>query len=1064
MNRRLLPMAAVLSLLLLTARPAMAADVAGSQAVQQQQTITGTVVDDMGEPVIGATVLIEGGNAAQGTITDFDGVFKLNVKPGTKITISYIGYVSQTLAAADGMTVQLKPDAVMLQGVEVVAYGVQKKVTVTGALSSVKGEDLVRTPVSSVNNVLAGQLTGVTTVQYSGEPGSDAATIFVRGQGTWNDSSPLIQVDGVERSMSDIDPEEIESITVLKDASATAVFGVRGANGVVLITTKRGEEGKAKIDVTTSFSALAPTKMVEQASSYDYARFYNQMQLNDFDASSGTTFTPMFSDAVLEKFRTGSDPIRFPSTKWAEYAMKDVTLQTKHNVNISGGTKSMRYFISAGLMTQGGLFKEFNQDYDYGYQYNRFNYRANLDLDVTKTTTISFNVAGNVSNADKPNTGQGSSGLIMTMYQATPFSSPGIIDGKFVSTNTDYSDGVTLPFIGGNGLNYFGNGGVNDVAAVNGGHISTNINKLQMDLQLQQKLDFITQGLTFKIKGSYNSQFNVYKEGTATKATYYPVIQEDGTIAYRKQGENGMQDYRESTSKARDWYFETSLGYNRTFGEHTVGALLLYNQSKTYYPSTYSDVPRGYVGLVGRVTYDYKSRYMAEFNIGYNGSENFHPDRRFGTFPAGSVGWIISEEKFFKPISKIVTFLKLRASWGLVGNDRIGGNRFMYMPDPYVVSNNQYLVRDGKGYNFGIDNATLFMGAYEQSKNNPDVSWEKAFKQDYGFDMNFLGDRLRATFDYYREHRTNILLQDFTAPSYIGFSSLPYANLGVVDSWGWELSLKWNDKIGDNFRYWVNVNLSHNQNKVIEKKEYPQSNEYQYEKGHRLGARNMYQFFRFYDADTPRLYEETFGKPFPDQLVELKDGDAVFVDLDGDGKITPNDKTLGLGYTDDPQYIAGLNMGCTYKDLEFSMQWTGAWKVSRMIEDMFRIPFKSRTGMSDGGLLQYHVDNTWDPANPGQDYEYPRATWTNGQTNNYQDCALYEKDAKYLRLKTITVAYNLHFPFLKRLGMNRMQVALSGYNLLTFTPFLWGAPETKTSSSPSYPLQKTYTLSLKFSF
>ncbi|MBR1505810.1 MAG: TonB-dependent receptor [Prevotella sp.] len=1064
MNRRLLPMAAVLSLLLLTARPAMAADVAGSQAVQQQQTITGTVVDDMGEPVIGATVLIEGGNAAQGTITDFDGVFKLNVKPGTKITISYIGYVSQTLAAADGMTVQLKPDAVMLQGVEVVAYGVQKKVTVTGALSSVKGEDLVRTPVSSVNNVLAGQLTGVTTVQYSGEPGSDAATIFVRGQGTWNDSSPLIQVDGVERSMSDIDPEEIESITVLKDASATAVFGVRGANGVVLITTKRGEEGKAKIDVTTSFSAVTPTKMVEQASSYDYARFYNQMQLNDFDASSGTTFTPMFSDAVLEKFRTGSDPIRFPSTKWAEYAMKDVTLQTKHNVNISGGTKSMRYFISAGLMTQGGLFKEFNQDYDYGYQYNRFNYRANLDLDVTKTTTISFNVAGNVSNADKPNTGQGSSGLIMTMYQATPFSSPGIIDGKFVSTNTDYSDGVTLPFIGGNGLNYFGNGGVNDVAAVNGGHISTNINKLQMDLQLQQKLDFITQGLTFKIKGSYNSQFNVYKEGTATKATYYPVIQEDGTIAYRKQGENGMQDYRESTSKARDWYFETSLGYNRTFGEHTVGALLLYNQSKTYYPSTYSDVPRGYVGLVGRVTYDYKSRYMAEFNIGYNGSENFHPDRRFGTFPAGSVGWIISEEKFFKPISKIVTFLKLRASWGLVGNDRIGGNRFMYMPDPYVVSNNQYLVRDGKGYNFGIDNATLFMGAYEQSKNNPDVSWEKAFKQDYGFDMNFLGDRLRATFDYYREHRTNILLQDFTAPSYIGFSSLPYANLGVVDSWGWELSLKWNDKIGDNFRYWVNVNLSHNQNKVIEKKEYPQSNEYQYEKGHRLGARNMYQFFRFYDADTPRLYEETFGKPFPEQLVELKDGDAVFVDLDGDGKITPNDKTRGLGYTDDPQYIAGLNMGCTYKDLEFSMQWTGAWKVSRMIEDMFRIPFKSRTGMSDGGLLQYHVDNTWDPANPGQDYEYPRATWTNGQTNNYQDCALYEKDAKYLRLKTITVAYNLHFPFLKRLGMNRMQVALSGYNLLTFTPFLWGDPETKTSSSPSYPLQKTYTLSLKFSF
>ena len=1063
MNIRLLTIAAVvaaLSPLCCMASGAMPGDI---QVTQQQQQIKGTVLDEMGEPIIGATVLIEGGSATQGVITDIDGNFTISVTAQTRLVISYLGYQTVIVEAQDGMTVTMTPDAVTLQGVEVVAYGVQKKVTVTGALSSVKSEDLTRTPVSSVNNVLAGQLTGVTTVQYSGEPGSDAATIFVRGQGTWNDSSPLVQVDGVERSMSDIDPEDIESITVLKDASATAVFGVRGANGVVLITTKRGEEGKAKVDISTSFSALAPTKMVEQASSYDYARFYNQMQLNDFDASSGASFTPMFSDAVMQKFLDGSDPIRFPSTKWAEYAMKDMTLQTKHNINISGGTKSMRYFVSAGLMTQGGLFKEFGQDYDYGYQYNRFNYRANLDLDVTKTTTISFNVAGNTSNADKPNTGQGSSGLIMTMYQATPFSSPGIIDGKFVSTSTDYSDGVTLPFVGGNGLTYFGNGGIGDVSAVNGGHISTNINKLQMDLQLQQKLDFITKGLLFKVKGSYNSQFNVVKEGTVTKATYYPILLDNGSIGYRKQGENGMQDYRESTNKARDWYFEASLGYNRTFGDHTVSGLLLYNQSKNYYPSTYSDVPRGYVGLVGRVTYDYKNRYMAEFNIGYNGSENFHPDRRFGTFPAGSIGWLVSDEPFFKPVSKVISFLKLRASWGLVGNDRIGGSRFMYMADPYVVSENQYLVRNGNGYNFGLDNATLFMGAYEQAKNNPDVSWEKAFKQDYGFDMYFLNDRLRTTFDYYREHRTNILLQDMTAPSYIGFA-VPYANLGIVDSWGWELALKWNDKVGKDFRYWASVNLSYNQNEIVEMKEAPLNNEYQYQKGHRLGARSMYQFFRFYDSDTPRLYQETFGKPYPQQLVELKDGDAVFVDLDGDGVITPNDMTRDLGYTDDPQYIIGLNLGCNYKDLEFNMQWTGAWNVSRMIEDMFRIPFKSRTGNSDGGLLQYHLNHTWTPDAPGQGYEYPRATWNNGVNNNYQDCALYEKDAKYLRLKTISVAYNLRFPLLKKLGMSHMQVALSGYNLLTFTPFLWGDPETRTSSSPSYPLQKTYTLSLKFNF
>lgn len=1037
-----------------------------STALQQRQLqheITGTVIDDLGEPVIGATVVVEGGDATQGTITDFNGTFKISVEPGAKLKISYVGFMTELVAAKDGMQVQLKVDMVSLQTVEVVAYGVQKKVTVTGALSSVKGEELTRTPVSSVNNILAGLLTGVTTVQYSGEPGSDAATIFVRGQGTWNDSSPLIQVDGVERSMSDIDPEDIESITVLKDASATAVFGVRGANGVILITTKRGVEGKAKVNVSSSSSALMPTQMVEQANSYEYAQFYNQMQFNDFDTTSGETFTPMFSDKVMQKFKDGSDPIRFPSTQWADYIMKDVTLQTKHNVNISGGTQGARYFVSAGMMTQGGLFEEFGQDYDYGYQYRRFNYRANLDLDVTKTTTLSFNVAGNASNANKPNTGQGASGLIMTMYQATPFSSPGIIDGKFVSAATDYTDGLNLPFIGGNGMNYFGNGGIGDVNAVNGGHISTNINKLQMDLQLQQKLDFITEGLSFKLKGAYNSSFNVVKSGTVTKATYYPVIQEDGSLKYRKQGENGMQTYSESTGKARDWYFEASLNYNRTIDKHTVTGLLLYNQSKNYYPSTYSDIPRGYVGLVGRATYDYMNRYMAEVNVGYNGSENFHPDRRFGVFPAGSVGWIASEEPFFRPLKGVVDFLKVRASWGLVGNDRIGGNRFMYTSDPYIVNNNQYLVRDGYGYCFGIDNATLHMGAYESAKNNPNVTWEKAFKQNYGIDMNLFGDCLRTTVDYFREHRTGILLQDMTAPSYIGFK-VPYANLGIVDSWGYEVSIKWNDQVGDDLHYWVGMNLSYNQNEVIEKKEAPLNNDYQYEKGHRLGARLMYKFFRFYDEDTPRLYEETFGKPFPQQRVSLKPGDAVFVDLDGDGRITDNDMTRELGFTDDPEYLIGLNSGLKWRDWEFNMQWTGAWNVSRMISDVFRIPFLSRTSLSNGGLLAYHLDHTWTPDSPGQDYEYPRATWDNGQNNNYLDCALYEKDASYLRLKTVQLAYNFHLPFLKKLGIQRMQTVLSGYNLLTFTPYIWGDPETRASSSPSYPLQKTYTFSLNLNF
>src|SRR5574344_1165929 len=1036
---------------------------AETNELQQQSVLTGTVVDGHGDPVIGATVTVVGGSASQGTITDFDGVFKIKAKVGAKLKITYVGYDTQTVSARNGMKVTLAENSTMLQGVEVVAYGVQKKVTVTGALSSVKGEELTRTPVSSVNNILAGQLSGITSVQYSGEPGNDAASIFVRGQATFNNSEPLVQVDGVERSMSDINPNEIESITVLKDASATAVFGVRGANGVILITTKRGQEGKAKISASTNFSILTPTKMVEQANSYEYATFYNQMLANDGQ-------NPAFSDVVLQKFKDHSDPIRYPDTKWDDYIMKKSTLQTQNDISISGGTKSTRYFISLGYFTQGGLFKEFGLPFDYGYQYNRFNYRSNLDIDITKTTTISFNVAGNVSTGNRPLTSGGASGLIKAMYQATPFSSPGLVDGRLVTTATDYTDMGTdqLPFVGGSGMTYYAYSGSR------AGFTQTNTNKSQMDLQLTQKLDLLTKGLSFKIKGSYNSTYYVYKSGTLERATYTPVLLSNGTLGYKKSGTDGTQiNYSdEDTGKARDWYFETSLNYARSFGAHNVSALLLYNQSKTYYPSAYSDIPHGYVGLVGRVTYDWKNRYLAEFNIGHNGSENFAEGKRFGTFPAGSVGWIASEEPFWKPIKKYVSFLKLRASWGLVGNDQYGSDnstRFMYLADPYYVNSGSYISRGGYAYNFGVNNSTATKGAYEGTKNNPNVTWEKAFKQDYGIDINFLDDRLRGTFDYYHEHRTDILLNDYTAPSIIGFT-VPLANLGSVNSWGWERSLKWQDKIGKDFRYWIGANISYNQNKVLEEKERPYANEYQYNKGHRIGARSQYLFFEYYEEasgnniGTAGRYKAKYGTDMPTQLVsDLKPGDCVYVELDKDGKISPDDMSEDYGRTDDPEYMAGFNLGFSWNHWSFNTQWTAAWNVSRMLSDVFMQPFFSASNTTQGGLLKYQVEHTWTTANPSQDAEYPRATWTNA-SQNYVASTLYEKDSKYLRLKTLQIAYDFQLPIMKTLGLSQLQVALSGYNLLTFTPYLWGDPETRSSSSPSYPLQRTYTISLKVGF
>ena len=456
---------------------------------------------------------------------------------------------------------------------------------------------------------------------------------------------------------------------------------------------------------------------------------------------------------------------------------------------------------------------------------------------------------------------------------------------------------------------------------------------------------------------------------------------------------------------------------------------------------------------------------MAEFNIGYNGSENFAPERRFGTFPAGSVGWIMSEEKWFQPLKPWMTFLKLRASLGLVGNDKPSdlNLRFLYLADPYEVNNGSLPNRNGGyGYSFGIENSTVSLGARETAKNNADVGWETALKQNYGVDMNFFDDRLRTSVDYYREHRKDILLIDGTAPGLLGFT-VPYANLGEVESWGWELSLNWNDKIGDNFRYWATFNLSYNQNEILEDKQAPQSYDYQYTKGHRIGARSQYVFFRYYDEQTPELYEQTFNRPYPEQIQTLRNGDAVYVDLNGDRKIDTNDMSYDYGYTDDPEYMAGLTLGFSWKNWEVSTQWTGAWNVSRMISDVFRQPFFSSADASQGGLLAYHLDNTWTEDNPSQSSKYPRATFVN-RDNNYATSTLYEQDSKYVRLKTLQVAYNFNLPVMKKLGLNTFQLAFSGYNLWTLTPYLWGDPETRASNAPSYPLSKTYTLSLKLGF
>ncbi len=1032
----------------------------------QETVVKGSVFDDQGEPLIGATIMVA--KTTIGTTADLDGNFAIKCKPGAKLVISYVGYETQEVSAKDGMKVILKEASNMLQDVEVVAFGVQKKVSQTGAISSIKNEDLTRTPVSSVTNVLAGQLSGVSTMQTSGEPGKDAADIFVRGKATWVDAKPLIQVDGVERDMWDIDPNEIESISVLKDASATAVFGVRGANGVILVTTKRGKEGKAKINVALNFSAQAPTKLIEMANSVEYANFYNYVTQSDTPGAAN-----VFSDEVIAKFTSNnpSDRIRFPNMRWTDEIFKKVTFQQQHNINISGGNKKVRYFISAGFFSQDGIFDQYGRnDYAFDYRYNRFNYRSNLDIDVTPTTTVSVNVAGKIDNSCKPRTGQGAEGMVKAIYGATPFSASGFDEqGRYIaptmepSYNMEYDANgeptvVTLPFVGSAPMTY--------ITYQTGAYHNTD-NTITSDIILKQKLDIITKNLSFRAKGSYNSGFGQQKELTSSAATVTPVLQPDGSLKYLTNSFEEAPTYSEKgdmTSRWRNWYIEAAFDWNRSFGNNNLTALVLYNQSKNYYPSTYADIARGYVGFVGRVTYDYDNRYLAEVNFGYNGSENFAPGKRFGAFPAGSIGWVVSNEKFMEGLNPWLSFLKFRISLGKVGNDKVGGNRFMYMADPFVVNNTGLAQRDGYAYFFGVgEAASVQPGATQTAKNNPDVTWETAVKQNYAVEANFFNNQLKASFDYYRENRKNILLQNYNSSVLLGYA-IPFTNFGEVNSWGWEVSLGWSQIINRDFSYSLKFNLSYNDNKIVKDGQAPQLYDYQKTVGHRIGARSQLLFWGFYDETADQRYQDQYGAPIPEQLKsndKLNYGDPIYVDLNGDGKIDSNDYSRDYGKTDDPRFIAGFNLGLTWKGLSFNAQFTGAWDVTRSLGGAFVTPFWNAGGDDRGGLLKVHLDDSWSTDN--RDATYPRPT-ISYKNHTYAGSTLWEKDASYVRLKSLQLAYDFNMPWMKKIGLTQLRLSLSGYNIFTISKYKWGDPENRASSSPSYPLTKTYTAGLTVGF
>lgn len=1025
-------------------------------------TIKGKVIDEaLKEAVPGANVKVQG--ASIGTITDFDGNYTITVPSKKSVLVfSFLGYATQEISVGERKTinVSLKDDAQSLDEVVVIAYGSQAKASITGAISAIDAKELIKSPVASITNVLAGAMPGVSSVQSTGQPGRDNATIYIRGCGSLNNSlaKPLVLVDGVERDFAQIDPNEIESMSVLKDASATAVFGVRGANGVVLVTTRRGKSGKPEISVSTSLGLQQPISLVEQTGSYEFARFWNIKKGLDGISDKKFLFTP----EQIEAYRTGSDPMMYPNMNWGDYIFNDTYLQSKNNINISGGSDNVKYFISVGYLYQNGLLKQLpGQKYDNNYRYDRYNYRANVDANLSPTTTMKLGIGGNLGKTKEPrnvqsDTGNDPNAWVIAQIWSHPFAGPGFVNGVRTLVPQDM---VPLGEVLRDGMFIF----------YGKGYTQNYQTTLNLDLDITQKLDVVTPGLSVSVKGAYDNTFKLLKKRAGgeveSQTVYYKSYFDtnglmdqtdpdyDKSYIYVPSGGDTPLTYSEENGRGQNWYIEGRINYDRSFGDHKVTGLVLYNQSRDYYPKAYTYIPRSYIGLVGRATYSYLSKYMLDVNMGYNGSENFAPGKtRFGLFPSASAAWIMTAEKFMEN-QKVFDYLKFRVSWGRVGSDKVDDVRFMYMPASWQGSGD---------YSFGVDNPIGTSSFGISTIGNPAVTWETADKQNYGIETKFLDNRLSFNFDYFIEHREGILIAPQSTPNIIAVSS-PNLNIGKVDNKGYEIAVGWNDHIGKDFSYYLNANVSYARNKIIYQDEVPKQFAYMNETGGPTGRHGgLYKYIRLYqysDFITSPNGELKLNPSLPQPYQQVFPGDAMYEDLNGDQIVDGNDKHL-TGYSERPEYTFGLNLGCDWKGFSFSMQWTGATHVNKMYDVEYRIPY---TNAGKRGLLTYFYDGCWTPENQ-LGAKYPRPAEASESWNS-EPSTLWLKDSSYLRLKSLNIGYTITGKdFLKKIGVNSLGITFSGYNLLTISPLKYLDPESVTNNFGDYPLIKLYSFGLNLNF
>ncbi|MEA4885361.1 MAG: TonB-dependent receptor [Bacteroides graminisolvens] len=1014
---------------------------AGQTLWAQQRQVTGIVKDQTGEPIIGASVLEKG--STNGVITDLDGNFKLTVSNAVKavLQISYVGYKTQEISV-NGKTlleVVLKEDTELLDEVVVVGYGAQKKESVVGAISQVSSKELLASPAANVSQAIAGKIPGVITTQTSGAPGQDDTKINIRGRATFaGDGSPLILVDGVERTFSQIAPDDIETISVLKDASATAVYGVRGANGVMLITTKRGRDQKPEVNLTANWQIQSPTRSDTYLDSYQSVVLLEEALKNDGLPSQ-------FSANDIEMYRksaagelSGLDAMLYPNVDWYDEVLKKSAPAQRYNVSVRGGTKRMRYYASAELYDQKGLIKELSQDM-YGNSsspsYRRYAFRANMDLFLTKDLTFSVNFGTRFEERRGSNTSE-SSTFSQTFYELnhTP--------GWLFPVSYEVQNGESAKTLYGGSSQYQSN----IVAALaKGGYYRATNTINETNFILDYKMDWLTKGLSAKGMVSFDYDSYYKKMFKADFATYELNNRDnyESMDAYNQFNSDGELAYSKENSTTYKLYMEAQVNYARQFGKHDVTAMALYNQNDYRYNS---ELAKRYQGLVGRVTYGYDDRYLAEFNAGYNGSENFLQGKRFGFFPAVSLGWRISNEEFMAGTAQWLNNLKIRASYGEVGNDiyTVNGTaqRFLYEEKWSQVSNAYYFGSSGK------------TGIYESQYPNLGVTWERAHKYNVGLEFGLWNGLLNGNIDVFYEKRNDILTSYLTRPQWVGVA-LAAGNLGETKNSGYEIELKHNNRINEDLSYNVGLTYSHARNEIISMDEPELKTAYRKREGNPIS-----QYFGLIaegfvtqaDLDNPDFPVSTFGT--------VKVGDLKYKDANGDGFIDDRDESR-IGYSDIPENTYALSLGVNYKGWGFSVMFQGVDHVSRYYDAEAMYAFVS------GGKVKEHHLERWNPAQSEaynlQHANYPLLHYDNYGDHNQRTNSFFLKNGSFVRLKNIELSYTLPENWSKVAGMSNCRLYVNANNLITWD-HLNNLTDPESNGSNRYPIMKTVNFGVNIKF